>query len=133
MVQKIKKITFQDLLNAKEVFFKITNTPMPFKISYRLKKIIEKVIRELRCFEDARVELVKKYCEKDDKGEPVTKENGGASFTSENIARFNMEYSELIKTEADIEFSKIPLEILESADIKISAGELIALEKFIDE
>lgn len=132
-MKKAEVITFADLQNVQGVLGKILNCPMEFKLSYRLKKVTQKVIEELKFMDEARTELVKKYCDKNNEGNPITDEKGGAVFTPEHRVEFGTEYRQLVETPVDFNFCKIPFELLENSDIKLSAMEIVLLDKFIAE
>ena len=88
-------------------------------------KILKKVNTELVSLEDARVALINKYGEKDEK----TK---GMKVTEGNQEVFAKDYTTVLEQEIDLDIALIPFELLERSGIKVAATDLSNLEKFIE-
>ncbi len=124
---QIKDEAFTKLLQ------RMGRSQLPIQTAYKLKKIIDKINQENSTFESARLDLVKKYCEKDENGNPIAeKTDKGASyakFTDENRELYTKEYNELIQIEFEI--PQIPLSELSS--LSLSVAELNLIEGLIKE
>lgn len=117
------ELTIGELREAQGALVKILVTEQPFKLAYRLKKIIGKVEAELREIEAVRVKMVEKY----GKVQP----NGGLKVTDENLETFNKEMKEINEMQTSLDVQPIPLELLEG--VRLSPLEVMRLEKFIEE
>jgi len=120
------KILLSELIQASRVFnTKVFNIPMEFKLSYRLIKLTKKINSEVTDFEKARNELIKKYGKTDEKG--IT------SVPKDKIEEFSKELEPVLAEELKMDISLIPYNLLEKSKIELSANDLIAIEKFIEE
>jgi hypothetical protein len=102
---------------------RIFDCQLPIKTSLKIHKLNKILSEEFKIIEETRNELVKKY------GEQL---EDGASWKvkEENVDKFMGEFAELLKEETDINFEKIPVELLDN--VKLSANELSLLENFIE-
>lgn len=95
---------------------------VPARVGYHLARLGSKVSSAFRDIEAVRVQLVQKYGEKNEKGQPQVGPN------SENWDKFATEYEELMNIEADLEANVVRL----PGDTKASIKLLMAFEKFIE-
>lgn len=90
----------------------VTNLKLPRKLAYSLSKIYYEVQKlgkkELPNFDKKRVELLKKYSDKDEKNEPVTK-NGKFQLNEENQQLFTDEIEKL--QEKEFEINREPVDV----------------------
>ena len=121
------KIQLKELFQAKDVLQKIFNEPMEIKLSYRLSKISRKVESELKEINEQRLKLIDKYAD-EQKPEDVGKK---PKQVSKRMEEFVSEFTAFLDTETDIDIQPIPFSLLQN--IKLSANDLIAIEKFIEE
>jgi hypothetical protein len=117
------KITLENLRDASMALSKILTQPMAFKLSYRLLKMTKKIRAEQKDLEDARMELVKKYGKKD--------ERGAYTVPPEKIEKFMDEFNTVLEEEISLDIPPIPQDLIEEADIKLSAVELASIELFL--
>jgi len=82
---------------------------------FKVKKLFAKMVEDAKLFEETRLNMCKKYSEKDKDGNPVM-ENG--NFKIANIEQFNKEMQELINNEVEYEFEPIP--ISEAGEVKLN-------------
>jgi hypothetical protein len=74
--------------------------------------------------------LIKKYGEKDDKGELITDDKGNCKILPEGIDEFSNELNDLVNTEVEINANKLEFKYME--DIDFTPSDMVALEPFID-
>jgi hypothetical protein len=117
------EITLGELLNGKEPLEKLVNLEINIRTAFRLSKVITKVNTELQLFEEKRMELVNKYGTADD--------DGNVTVSQENIAAFQNELGELISLEVALDFE--PVDIDEIGDVKMTAAEMMFIQKFVKE
>jgi len=121
------KMLLKDIKDAEEGLTKILLTPMEFKLSYNIERILNKVVSQVKVIEDVRMGLVGKYGSKD-----KTK-NDRVAVLPEKYEAFNKEFIKYLEKESDIDVKLIPYELLERSNIKLSPADMMALRKFIAE
>jgi len=112
-------------------FARICNSPVQqindkqFKLSYRLKKISDKLRSAFNQLDKERIELVKKYGVED-------KVKKSISVSPERMPDFKKEWDKKLDALITIDFEPIPMDLLVSANLKINLIELTSIEKFIE-
>lgn len=86
------------------------------KTKYTIARNIRLIQQELDNFEKARVELIQKYGEKDDKG--------NTTVLPEKINKFTDEFAELQTVEVDLDIRKVGAD----ACVNLSANEMFLLD-----
>lgn len=119
------KIKVGDFRNAFGSLQKLLTIDLEFKLAYRLRKIAKKIIGEMQDLEEIRIELVKKYSVKDDKG--------NYNVPPERMEEFNKKYALMLNEEINIEIQRIPYELLEKSGVKFSAIDIKNIEPFMEE
>jgi hypothetical protein len=107
---------------------KLSQEALPIKVAYRLTKLIKMVEKEVKMIEEFRVQLLERYCIRNEDGSPVIEEG---HYAVQDIGEFQAALNDLGESEAEIDFQPLKLEDL--GDIKIAPSDLFALEKFIVE
>jgi hypothetical protein len=139
-----------DLRGVKFSYFVVKNLGL---LEREIKNLSEsvKASKEYAEFEDKRIDLAKKHAEKNEKGEPKTKEENGKNvFDIKNIDKFNKEfdalkkkyskalderekqikeYNELIEQDNDITLHKIKLDDIPE---NISVAQMKGIEYLIE-
>lgn len=105
-----------------ESLFKISKQNLPVRISYKISKLIKKLSDEWNFFEGHRQQLIKKYCNEENKEKiddisPVKKEE------------FYTELNDLLEEGVEVDFALIKLSEIEQ--ISLSPLDMIRLEKII--
>jgi uncharacterized protein YutE (UPF0331/DUF86 family) len=115
-----------ELKNIETVIVKLMSAELPIRLAFKFGVVVEQINDNLRRLEEFRVNLVKKYGKTDNKG--------NLQVLPENMDKFTDELKELLDTEVDIKIVKIPIEVFEKGDIKVSIKEINSLVKagFID-
>lgn len=116
------------------------------KIQYWVYKIWKNLLTHMKDIETIKFELIKKFCTKDENGEPITresKENKSVllyTFTDENKILFNKAFLEFTETEETIPIHKITInsDLLEKMNARakieesLTGTDMVNLEKIFD-
>jgi hypothetical protein len=88
-----------------QTFSQFKEEKLPTFVSYQLAKITKKITDEFKHYNDARMEAVKQYATKDEKGEPAIKDNEYVFSDDESKKKFFDELAVL--GEQEFETNKI--------------------------
>ena len=124
------KIKIQDLLNSTEALQKLAQTSLKARPAFYVSKMLKAADKEIQEFNETRMNLIKKYGEKDENGELITDENQNCKIPDAEIATFSEELNELVNTEVEINANKLKIEDLENVDF--TPNDMSVLETFID-
>ena len=124
------KVTITDILNGTEILQKLSNTGLKAKLAWQVSRLLKAVDKEVQEFNETRMELIKKYGEKDESGELITDDKGNCKIITENVEKFSAELNELVASEIEINANKIKMDDLENIDF--TPSEMVALEPFIE-
>ncbi len=120
------KVTVNNLLNAQEALKKLASAQVPAKTAYRMKRLFDVIIAELKRFDEVKNELVKKYA--DTQTEEEIKAKAPLRVT-EKMEGFKQELTELLESEVELAAQQIDFSQIEK--IELTVAELSALESFI--
>ena len=131
------KVTNGDIFTAREPLTKIMEQKFPVMVSYKLAKMMSKLNGQYKVIEDVRNGLIKKYGEKDEKGNIQVKPDGP------NWTVFIGDFNELMALETEIVFEKVklPEKVAAVCDkcshnmdrpLEIEPKTLMALDKFVE-
>lgn len=124
------KVKINDLLNSTEALQKLAGTELKAKLSWQVSRILKAADAEIQSFNETRMNVIKKYGEKDENGELVTDENQNCKIAENNVAEFSNELNELMMSEVEINANKLDINSLE--DKEFTPAEMAQLEIFID-
>ena len=124
------KLKISDLLNSTEALQKLAGKELKAKLAWQVGHVLKLAEKEIQDFNETRMNLIKKYGEKDENGELVTDENNNCKINNEFINDFSNELNELIESEIEINANKIKIEDIENLDF--TPAEMTQLEVFID-
>ena len=124
------KVKINDLLNSTEALQKLAGTELKAKLSWQVSRILKAADAEIQSFNETRMNVIKKYGEKDENGELVTDENQNCKIAEGNVAEFSNELNELMMSEVEINANKLDINSLE--DKEFTPAEMAQLEIFID-
>lgn len=124
-------ITIAQLLDAEKPLNKLTETSFSGRKAFTIARMLKKLQAEEETYNTSRIELIKKYADKDESGEVKVDDEGNIHVSNENMSDFNKEFTELITTELEVDFQKIPIDWLD--DVELTPIEVQALEPFIEE
>ena len=131
------KLTNGDVFLSREPLQKLLDQKFPVMVSYKLGKLANKLSEQFKVIEDSRNGLIKKYGEKDDKGNLTVKQEG------EKWEKFVAEFNELMAHEEEIVIEKVrlPEKVSATCDkcnhnmdkaLEIEPKILMALDKFVE-
>lgn len=123
-------VKISDLLNGTEALKKLAETQLKAKLAWQVGRILKAADTEIQSFNDTRMDLIKKYGEKDENGELITDEKGNCKVMPDGIENFSNELNELINSEIEINANKISIDSLE--DKEFTPAEMSQLEPFVD-
>ena len=124
------KIKISDLLNSTEALQKLAGTELKAKLAWQVGRILKAAETEIQSFNEARMNLIKKYGEKDENGELITDEQGNCKIVEGDINEFSNELNDLINSEVEISGNKIKIDDLDKVDF--TPAEMAQLEILID-
>ena len=109
---------------------KLSQKDFKAKLAWSIARLLKSAEAEIQSFNDTRMNLIKKYGEKDESGELVTDEKGNCKINNEAVNEFSNELNDLVNTEVEINANKIDIKLLE--DIDFTPSDMAALEPFVE-
>jgi hypothetical protein len=129
------KITLGDLVHPDFVVAqqKLMSLPLPGAHAYALKKIFKSIREDVATYNEARQDMMKKFCKLTERGTvEIGKDGRSVSFKSNKDKEdFLAEEEELQKQEVKV--STFPIKVLLEGDYMIEPGVLLSLEAILDE
>ena len=123
-------IKMNDLLGCTDVLQKLAAKELKARLALQIARLLKEAERELANFNEVRMNLIKKYGEKDENGELITDENGNCKIEQVGLDTFSKELNDLVTMEVEINANKIKLDDIDGLDF--TPTEMVALEPFID-
>lgn len=124
------KVKISDLLNSTETLQKLAQKDFKAKLAWEIARLLKAAEGEIQQFNETRMNLIKKYGEKDENDELVTDEKGNCRIQNEVLNQFTVELNELVDSEVEINANKISLKLLEEIDF--TPADMAALEPFVE-
>ena len=124
------KVTISDLLNSTDTLQKLAQKDFKAKLAWSIARLLKSAETEIQGFNDARMNLIRKYGEKDENGQLITDEKDNCKIGNESITEFSNELNELMNSEVEINANKIKMELLENLDF--TPSDMAALEPFVE-
>ena len=124
------EVTLKELINGSETLKNLSQKPLKARTAYAVGKILKSVDVEISSFNDARMDLIRKYSEKDENGEVITDENNNVHIEPEHLKDFNKELQDLLDAPVELVVNKINVD--ELGDVEFTPVEISLLEKFIE-
>ena len=123
-------IKLKEVIKRYNSLAKLSQKKLPIKIGYAVSKNLTILQEEYRLIEESRVNILKNYAEKDEKGNPII-ENGCYQL-GDSQSDFNKEYQDYLETDIDIETYQIEESELDKLDDGrydiLTASELLGIE-----
>ena len=124
------KLKINDLLESTEVLQKLAKKELKAKLAWQVGRLLKSAEQEIQDFNETRMNLIKKFGEKDENGELITDENNNCKISADSTSNFSNELTELLDSEVEINANKIKIDDI--ANIDFSPSEMIQLEPFVD-
>lgn len=115
----------------------ILSKEIPARPSYWLARYMDKVSSHMRAIEKARMNLVRKFCEKDKKGAILFKKNKDGTdteqvdFTDANFEKFQKEFAKFLEEKVEIKFKPIKLKDIDVEVCPRCGRKKLTLKPFI--
>ena len=123
-------VKISELLNSVETLQKLSQKDFKAKLAWQIARLLRSAESEIQSFNETRMNLIRKYGEKDENGELVTDERGNCKITEGEVNDFNIELNDLLNSTVEINANKIDIDQLE--DLDFTPSEIAILEPFID-
>lgn len=123
-------IKMSDLLNATEILQKLAQKELKARLALQVARMLKEAEREMQNFNEVRMNLIKKYGEKDESGEIITDDNGNCKILPDGVETFSKELNDLVGMDIEINANKLKLDDLENLDF--TPSEMVTLEPFIE-
>lgn len=114
------------------VYSTLKEQEMPIKLAYRLNQIEEICEKKVVFYETKMRDIITRYSEKDNDGNPVfLEDNKSIKISPEHVQECTKKIQELAELDVDLPDIKFTLDQL--GELKLSVLEVKALMPFIDE
>lgn len=124
------KVTMSDVLSIEKVLTKLVNYSLTGNRAFALARLTREIDKEIATFENIRIDLIRKYADKDENGEVIV--NGeNVHLSEENVQLCNQELKESLAQE--IELNVAPLKYEWFDDIELTINEASLFEPFMEE
>lgn len=123
-------VKISDLLNATDTLQQLSKKSLKARLAFSVAKLLKGAEQEIQSFNETRMNIIRKYGEKDENGELKTDESGNCKIEESSINEFSKELNDLIDTEVEISASKMRMEDLEN--LEFTPSEMVALEPFME-
>ena len=123
-------ITLGELVNSTNALQKLASMSLKAKLAWQVAKLLKEAEKEIQSFNDTRMDVIKKYGEKDENGELITDEKGNCKILEGQTQEFSNELNELINTQIEINANRLSINDL--GNIDFTPAEMAQLEPFID-
>lgn len=124
------KVTMSDVLSIEKVLTKLVNYSLTGKRAFALARLTREIDKEIATFENIRIDLIRKYADKDENGEVIV--NGeNVHLSEESVQLCNQELKESLAQE--IELNVAPLKYEWFDDIELTINEASLFEPFMEE
>lgn len=124
------KLKISNIINGTPALQKLASTELKAKLAWQVGRILKAAEEEMQSFNEARLNLIKKYGDKDSNGELITDEKGNCTIPNTASETFSNELNELINADVEINANKISISSIE--DKEFTPTEMAQLEAFID-
>ena len=123
-------VKLETLVNSTEGLKGLSQKSLKARTAFAIGKILKAADAEIGSFNEARMELIKKYGDKDENGELKTEENGNIRISPDNMISFTTELKELLDTTVEINANKIKMDDI--GEVEFTPSEMAQLEEFIE-
>lgn len=123
------KLTNRKIIDSMESLQKFADKELDIKTSFNIVKNAKKLGEISTIFNQMKTNLLLKYCNKDEKGNPITHE-GMAEVTGDNKEKYINELNKLLEAETEVEIEKINVE--ELGGVKVTPGIIEGLEFMLE-
>ncbi len=101
---------------------------LPIRAAWQVKSLTNKFNEELKKYAELRKEILERYANKGEDGQPLIDENNNYTFEKESVEALTKEMSELMAIEVEI----TPIKLGDLGNIEIAPQQLFDLAEVID-
>ena len=94
----------------------ISQIPLPSRVGFPIARTAAETTKVMEVFDKVRLDLVKRYAEKDDAGEPKVDEEAGTYIMTDTKA-FDKEFEELLDSEVEVQVFTARIAELQSIEV----------------
>ena len=124
------QVKISELLNSTDTLQKLSQQDFKAKLAWQIARLLKAAEAEIQSFNETRMNLIRKYGEKDETGELITDDKGNCKINEDSVKDFSSQLSDLLDTQVEINANKIKVEQLE--DIDFTPAQITILEPFIE-
>jgi len=124
------QVKIVELLNSTDTLQKLSQQDFKAKLAWSIARLLKSAEAEIQSFNETRMNLIRKYGEKDENGDLITDEKGNCKIDQESLTEFSTQLGDLLETTVEINANKIKVEQLD--DVDFTPSEMTILEPFID-
>ena len=123
------EVTIGEIIESIDAFKEIVKFPLKAKIAYQVARLAREIEKEHGLFQEKRTELIKKYADKNEKGELIINSNNQFTVAEKNVEVFKKELGELLDNKVELNAQKIKLD---DFDCEINTQQMMALMPYLD-
>ena len=123
-------IKLEQLVNSTDGLKGLAQKSLRARPALAVAKILKAADAEMTTFNETRLNLIKKYGDKDENGEVKQDEKGNVHIPNEVLDDFTKELKELLDTQVEINANKIKMSDVEN--VEFTPAEMAQLEDFIE-
>jgi len=107
---KIKNMVL-DLMVTTDTLQRFYDVKLPIRYAFKLKRQRTKLQEVLKDFSESKKELIERFCDKDEDGNPISSGVGSYQFNQhpENLQLFNDEFVKFLGEETEVDFEKVEI------------------------
>lgn len=124
------RVKLDSLISSVEALQKLSQTEMKARLAWQVTRLLKAADAEIQQFNETRMNLIKKYGEKDENGEIVVDDKNNCKIAEDKVSDFTKELTDLAESEVEINANMIKIDDLDALEFK--PAEMSALEQFID-
>lgn len=124
------KVTMEQILKVNPVLGKLVGNSYTGRIAFAMARLAREVSKEMALFEDSRMEIIRKYADKDENNETKVNSDGTVHISDENLILCNGELNEILNENIELTIEPLPIDWFENIELTIE--EALALEPFVN-
>lgn len=125
------KVKLGDIVDSVDTFQVIMQQSFKGSLAFKIARLARELNKEMETFNEQRKRIIDEYCVRDDNGEVKTFENGNIQIIPEKIEEFNVEITNILNTEVEVNADKLPMDKID--DFDITPQQMLILESFFEE
>lgn len=119
-------VKMMDLFGKDEAFAELDKITLTGKVAFAVARLKKAVQQELETFYASRLEVAKRYADRDEKGEIKVDENGNIHIPEDKMEECNKELTEVLQEEVELNANYLKAEWFENIELPTKlAGELL--------